>query len=135
MVRTAYPTPEFTAILIAQVGCAVRTKSEVISTTGENLMNRQDLAKLSEEYIKQLLKKHLPESSRVYLFGSRARQDGRWNSDYDLWIDAPISRYLIMEINDALEESFVPFEVDLVTTDQLKGRFGEQVKKDAVRWM
>lgn len=98
-------------------------------------MNREDLTKLSEEYIRQLLKKHLPESSRVYLFGSRARKDGRWNSDYDLWIDAPISRYQIMELNDALEESFVPFKIDLVTTEQLNGRFGEQVKKDAVRWM
>ncbi len=98
-------------------------------------MNRQELAHNSEAYIKQLLQKHLPKGSSVYLFGSRARNDGRWNSDYDLWIDAEIAHTTLAEISDELEESFVPFNVDLVTTAQLRGIFGEQVKREAKRWM
>ena len=98
-------------------------------------MNRQELAQLSEAYIKQLLRKHLPKGSAVYLFGSRARHDDRWNSDYDLWIDAVIAHKTLAEISDEIEESFVPFNVDLVTTDQLKDAFGEQVKREARRWM
>ncbi len=103
-------------------------------------MNRQELAQLSEAYIKQLLKKHLPKDSTVYLYGSRARHDERWNSDYDLWIDAQwidekIAQKTLAEISDELEESFVPFKVDLVTTVQLRGVFGEQLKQEARRWM
>ena len=98
-------------------------------------MNRQELAQLSEAYIKQLLQKHLPSGSLVYLFGSRARHDERWNSDYDLWIDAEITQNSLTEIADELEDSFVPFKVDLVTTSQVTGTFGEQLRREAKRWM
>jgi hypothetical protein len=71
----------------------------------------------------------------VYLYGSRARRDHRWNSDYDLWIDADLPRRVIAEMTDQLEESFVPFKVDIVTTSQLQGRFAECVRREATPWM
>ena len=98
-------------------------------------MTRQELINRSEAYIRQLLKEHIPSQARVYLYGSRSRRDNRWNSDYDLWIDADISRRLIIEMTDQFDESFVPFKVDIVTTPQLKGRFAERVKQEAIPWM
>lgn len=71
----------------------------------------------------------------MYLFGSRARGDARWNSDYDFWVDFAVDRKTIAEIEDELEESFVPFHVDIVTTEQLKGRFGELVRQEAKAWI
>lgn len=98
-------------------------------------MTRQELIDRSEAYIRQLLKAHIPEQARVYLYGSRARRDHRWNSDYDLWIDADIPRNVIAELAEQLDESFVPFKVDIVTTRQLHGRFAEQVRNEAIPWM
>ncbi len=98
-------------------------------------MTRQELINQSEAYIRLLLKERIPPQTRVYLYGSRSRRDNRWNSDYDLWIDADIPRKVIAEMTDHLDESFVPFKVDIVTTPQLKGRFAEHVKQGAIPWM
>jgi uncharacterized protein len=99
------------------------------------LMTRQELINRSEAYLRQLLKEHIPLQARVYLYGSRARRDHRWNSDYDIWIDADISRQVIAEMTDKLDESFVPFRVDIVTTPQFERRFAERVKGEAIPWM
>ena len=112
--------------------------SDIISTDPlrlPNAMNRQELISQSEDYIRQLIKDRIPSQARVYLYGSRARQDNRWNSDYDLWIDADISRRVIADITEQLDESFVPFKVDIVTTPQLHGVFSDHVKAEAILWM
>ena len=98
-------------------------------------MNRQELIIKSEAYIRNLIKDHIPTQARVYLYGSRARNDNRWNSDYDLWIDADISRRVIADITEQLDESFVPFKVDIVTTPQLHGVFSDHVKAEAILWV
>lgn len=98
-------------------------------------MTRQELINRSEACIRRLLKEHIPPQARVYLYGSRSRRDHRWNSDYDLWVDADISRQAIAEMTDQFDESFVPFRVDIVTTPQLNGRFAERVKQEAILWM
>ena len=98
-------------------------------------MNRQQLLDRSESYLRELLRTRLPPGTPVYLFGSRARGDARWNSDFDLWIDADIDPVEIARLSDDLEESFVPFHVDFVTTRQLADRFGAAVRKEARQWM
>lgn len=98
-------------------------------------MTRSDLAAASETFIRDALRRRLPSDARVYLFGSRARRTARWNSDYDLWIDADVPDRVVADILDELDESFVPFKVDIVTTPRLHGRFGGIVKAEAVPWM
>lgn len=98
-------------------------------------MNRYDLRRLSEDYIRDTLRRHLRSDTAVYLYGSRARGDAAWNSDYDLWVDGELPRQQINEIIEDLDESFVPFHVDLVTTPMLRGQFGERVRSEAKRWM
>jgi predicted nucleotidyltransferase len=98
-------------------------------------MTRQELINQSEAYIRLLLKERIPSQARVYLYGSRAHGDNRWNSDYDLWIDADISSKVLAEMTDQFDESFVPFKVDIITTPQLNGRFAECVKQEAIPWM
>lgn len=99
------------------------------------LMTRRNLADHSEALLKDCLRRHLPPGTAVYLFGSRARGDNRWNSDFDLWIDADLPRKTQAEILDEIDESVVPFHIDLVTTPALTGPFGAQVRKEAKRWM
>ncbi len=98
-------------------------------------MNRQQLIDRSESYLRELLRNNLPPHTPVYIFGSRARGDARWNSDFDLWIDADIDPSALARLGDMLEESFVPFHVDFVTTRQLADRFGAVVRKEARQWM
>ena len=98
-------------------------------------MTQEELIIRSEAYIRQLLKTHCPANVRVFLYGSRARHVNRWNSDYDLWIDGDLSRETLRQITEQLDESFVPFKVDIVTTPQLAGKFAERVKQEAKRWM
>ncbi|MDZ4252635.1 MAG: hypothetical protein U1A72_08675 [Sulfuritalea sp.] len=53
----------------------------------------------------------------------------------DLWIDADLAPSKLAELNEQIEESFIPFHVDFVTAAQLAGRFGEIVRSEARRWM
>ena len=98
-------------------------------------MTRQELINRSEAYICQTLREHIPPQVRIYLYGSRAQGDNRWNSDYDLWIDGEISSRILSELIEKIEESFVPFRVEIVATPQLTGRFGERVKQEARPWI
>lgn len=98
-------------------------------------MNRQQLTQQSERELKTLLKANLPPDTPVHLFGSRARGDARWNSDYDIWIDCEPDLEILSHIAEAIEESVIPFKVDLITTRQLKGAFATLVHKDAIRWI
>ncbi len=98
-------------------------------------MTRQELITQSESTIRSILKGQIPLHAQVFLYGSRARRDHRWNSDYDLWIDGDLSTAALRQLGEQLDESFVPFNVDIVTTPKLKGRFAEQVKQEAILWM
>ena len=98
-------------------------------------MNREQLIARSGTFVRELLEANLPPRTPVFLFGSRARGDERWNSDFDIWIDADIDSSMLSTLGDALEESFVPFHVDFVTTRQLADRFGAEVREGARRWM
>lgn len=98
-------------------------------------MTRQELINRSELYIRRTLREHIPSQVQIYLYGSRAHGDNRWNSDYDLWIDGDISGRVLSEMIEQFEESFVPFRVELVTTSQLTGRFGARVKQEARPWI
>ncbi|MCS6786365.1 MAG: nucleotidyltransferase domain-containing protein [Thiobacillaceae bacterium] len=97
-------------------------------------MTRAELIHRSEEYIRDCLRHHLGDDVPIYVFGSRARGDAAWHADYDLWIDADVPTSTLASIEEEIAESFVPFEVDLVTTAQLEGAFGERVRAEARRW-
>ncbi len=98
-------------------------------------MTRSELQRLSEEFIRERLRGSLPPGVGVYLFGSRARRTAGWNADYDLWVDAEVPARIIREVAEEIDDSFVPFRVDIVTTPDLRGRFADRVKAEAIRWM
>jgi predicted nucleotidyltransferase len=98
-------------------------------------MNKTELQQRSEAFLRERLRGHLPPGVGVYLFGSRARRTANWNADYDLWIDADVPAGVIDAIVEELDESFVPYKVDIVTTADLRGPFADRVKAEAIRWM
>lgn len=98
-------------------------------------MTQQELLAASKTTLQELLKTRLPPGTAVYLFGSRARDDERWNSDFDLWVDAKLTAAQRLEIAEFIDDSFIPFKVDIVSTTQLKEAFGDQVRREARRWI
>jgi predicted nucleotidyltransferase len=80
---------------------------------------------LSEDHagiLRGVLRAHLPEGARAFVFGSRAHGGARRYSDLDLAIewDRPLGLDLLSRIAEALSESDLPYKVDIVdlaTTD------------------
>ena len=74
--------------------------------------------------------------AKVYLFGSRSRGDARRWSDVDVAVLPlePLPRNLLGEIREALEESKVPYTVDVVDLSQADASFKEAVEREGVLW-
>ncbi len=92
---------------------------------------------LNSEYQNQLLtiiKKHVPTCT-VYLYGSRARGDHQPSSDIDLAIDAgaKIHWHILSDIRNDIEESTIPFFVDVVDVHDSDQDFSNEIKKDWIR--
>lgn len=75
--------------------------------------------------------------ARVYLIGSCARGDHRQSSDIDIAIETlqPMSGTLISDIRQMLEESEVPFFVDVLDFTQLDERYRTQIAGEGVLWI
>ena len=89
-------------------------------------------------YKKTLLKiihTQLP-NCKIYIFGSRARNDHSQGSDIDLALDlgTKIDSTKMYNIQDEMEESTVPLHVDLVDIHNISGKFKEEVLKEGILW-
>ena len=74
---------------------------------------------------------------RVYLFGSRARGAPVTSSDCDIGID-PLEKLpngLLSRIREQLEESSVPYAVELVDLSQTAPEFTEKVRQEGIVWI
>jgi len=79
--------------------------------------------------------KHLPHAT-IYLFGSRARSTHSPGSDIDIAIDAerPISWSTLGEIKEAIEESMVPFFVDIVDVNSVSEDMKKRIMEEGIVW-
>ncbi len=93
------------------------------------LKNLEELRSFLREYFKD-------RKVKVYLFGSRARKDNRAFSDVDLAFESSedLSRDLTY-ISELLEESWLPYKVDLVELSKVNKEFREKILKEAVVWV
>ena len=70
---------------------------------------------------------------KIYLFGSRARGDESMHSDIDIAIEGDALGSRLSQARFALEESLVPYKIDLVdlsTASYLKGI----IQKEGIVW-
>lgn len=86
------------------------------------------------QIVQQVLKKHLPPHSTVWLFGSRATGTAKKFSDLDLLINAgsPLSIGIIANLANDFEESDLPYKVDLVDELTISESFRQHIQQDKV---
>jgi len=72
----------------------------------------------------------------VYLFGSWARGEQRHSSDIDVAVDAPaaLPPGVMARVREALEESTVPYRVDVVELRTAPPEFRDRVRREGIAW-
>jgi uncharacterized protein len=72
----------------------------------------------------------------VYLFGSHARGEVRQASDIDIAIlpRGALPRGFFSDLADTIEESTIPYDVDLIDLRQVDPKFREEVLRTGVKW-
>ncbi len=82
--------------------------------------------------VKDFLVAQFPHE-KIYLFGSRARGDESMHSDIDIAIEGEALSSRLSQARFALEESLVPYKIDLVDLSKasyLKGI----IQKEGIVW-
>jgi predicted nucleotidyltransferase len=83
-----------------------------------------------------ILEKLQNYSVQIYLFGSQARGNARPTSDIDVAIlpKEPLPMGLLAEVREALFDSVIPVQVDLVDLSQAEENFKQQILREAIEW-
>ncbi len=100
------------------------------------MINAKILYQKSETYLKELLEKQLPPGSRFFLFGSRAIGSAGFAADIDIgiWPQKPLNDTILSKLQEIIENSFVPYQVDLVDFSKVSEQFKQQALKKIVPW-
>jgi predicted nucleotidyltransferase len=76
--------------------------------------------------------------AKVYLFGSWARSEEKRSSDIDVAIEFVMNEAgdlsLLMNIRHALEESTIPYKVDVVHLNTADEVIVDKVRKEGILW-
>jgi predicted nucleotidyltransferase len=85
-----------------------------------------------KKLIKEIVRKYLPDKDyKIFIFGSRAEGKNRKFSDIDLGIEGPekISSLIHLNIEEDLENSDIPYRVDVVDFKTVSPDFAKIAKK------
>ncbi|MFM7630660.1 MAG: nucleotidyltransferase family protein [Alphaproteobacteria bacterium] len=86
--------------------------------------------------VQAILSEHLPPTSQVWVFGSRATGKHRPYSDLDLAVKAPqqMPLFLCAALASAFEESLLPFTVDVVDMNTVKDPLKTHIYEYGLPW-
>lgn len=87
---------------------------------------------VEERHLKILLEILSQAKIKFYAFGSRTKANNRKFSDLDLCYKEPILWETLVKIKTDLEESNLPFKVDLVDYNECSEDFKQLIDKDLV---
>ena len=86
----------------------------------------------------QILNKHLPSHTDVWVFGSRAKGTARPFSDLDLIIKThacPLAHRVVTALLDAFEESDLPYKVDIVDWNTISDDFKKLISREKIKFV
>lgn len=82
-----------------------------------------------------ILRKYLPSSTLVWIFGSRANQTPKLFSDLDLAINAgtELPSSILIDIKHDFDESALPYKVDVIDWHAIDASFQAIILSTAIR--
>lgn len=89
------------------------------------------------DQVKQIVLHSLKDQPwQVILFGSWARSEERHSSDIDIgiWRDPQSDSTPLLELKESLEESTIPYKVDIVDLVEADEALVEHARKEGIRW-
>ena len=88
-----------------------------------------------QKTIINIVLKYLPKA-KIYLFGSRSRKDHWPESDIDIAVDnnKKIESYTLSLIKEEIEESTIPYTVDIVDIHTISEDLKNKILKDGILW-
>lgn len=91
------------------------------------------------EQVKRIILSHLSgHSAKAYLFGSWARSEEKRSSDIDVAIEFATNdesnHRTLMNIRYALEESTIPYKVDVVYLNAADDLIVNKVREEGILW-
>ena len=86
------------------------------------------------EIVQGILREHLPVDVKVWVFGSRANWTTKDSSDLDIALEGEsrLSHKLLGALNDAFENSALPYTVDVVDLNRIGDSFRKIVESQKV---
>jgi predicted nucleotidyltransferase len=93
-----------------------------------------DLSQAEMDTIRHILRTYLPAGTRAWVFGSRATASARRFSDLDLALEweRPLGLDVLGAVTEALSESDLPYNVDIVDLGSVDAGFRALIKPDMV---
>ena len=84
-----------------------------------------------------IIRKYIKDKSiEILLFGSRAEGNSSMISDYDLAIRSKdeLSETILSTIKEELDNSNIPFKVDLVDYNKVSDALRESIDRSNIKW-
>ena len=81
--------------------------------------------------IRDILQKHLTADYKVWVFGSRAKNQTKYNSDLDIALEHStiISPMILASLRDDLDDSLLPYKVDIIDINEVANSFKQIINK------
>lgn len=92
----------------------------------------------SEQLLKNIIFDIIDRNQiKVFLFGSRAKGTARSRSDIDIALlsDQPLPLLLISQLKEKIEESTIPYQVDVVDLNAVSPTFRKKVLTEGKPWI
>ncbi len=89
------------------------------------------------QQLKQLILNYIADKPvQIFLYGSRARNTARKTSDVDIALLSKdkLPEGFITNLREIIEESTIPYQVDIIDLNQVDDNFRQKILKEAKLW-
>ena len=98
------------------------------------LPGEKNILKYKKNIIEIILK-YIP-TTKIYLFGSRAKGNFHDTSDIDIAVNnkTKLERKTIFQIKNAIDSLNIPYKIDVVDINNVSEILKKQIERDKISW-
>lgn len=89
------------------------------------------------DLVKTIILKNIPNDKyNIFLFGSRTKDKHRFAADIDVGVEGkePLNKDIIYKVQEEIEESIVPFNVDIIDFKDVGNEFKQEAMRNIKIW-